>query len=131
MKAQPCGRVVTCYSAVDRFFPACGLYDLTEGIYHGNPKTPYEQAEANQLDYQLAQVRCKPGQRILDLGCGYGTLLERIRRRGAKGVGITISAEQVRCCRQKNLDIHLLDDLGIPSTLLVLSLPKSMQLYDV
>ena len=28
-------RVADCYSAVDRFFPACGLFDLTEGIYRG------------------------------------------------------------------------------------------------
>ena len=113
-KAQPLGKVATCYSAVDRFFPACGLFDLTEGIYHGNPKTPYEQAEANQLDYLLDQVRCEPGRRVLDLGCGYGTLLERIRQRDAKGVGITISTEQVRFCRQKNLDVHLLDYRAIP-----------------
>ena len=106
---QPWETVVTCYSAVDRFFPACGLFDLTEGIYHGNPKTPYEQAEANQLNYLLDQVRCGPGRRILDLGCGYGTLLERIRLRDATGVGITISSEQVRYCRQKMLDVHLLD----------------------
>ncbi len=113
--AQTWGKVATCYSALDGFFPACGLFDLTEGIYHGNPKTPYEQAEANQLDYLLDQVRCEPGRHILDLGCGYGTLLERIRQREANGVGITISAEQVRCCRQKNLDVHLLDYRTIPS----------------
>jgi len=106
---QPWETVVTCYSAVDRFFPACGLFDLTEGMYHGNPKTPYEQAEANQLNYLLDQVRCGPGRRILDLGCGYGTLLERIRLRDVTGVGITISSEQVRYCRQKMLDVHLLD----------------------
>ncbi len=108
------GKVATCYSVTDRFFQACGLLDLTEGIYHGNPKTPYEQAEANQLDYLLDQVRCESGRRVLDLGCGYGTLLERIRQRDAKGVGITISAEQVRYCRQKNLDVHLLDYRAIP-----------------
>jgi cyclopropane-fatty-acyl-phospholipid synthase len=75
---------------------------------------PYEQAEANQLDYLLNQVRCEPGRRVLDLGCGYGTLLERIRQRDAEGVGITISAEQVRCCRQRNLDVHLLDYRAVP-----------------
>ena len=113
-KVQPWGKVATCYSAFDSFFPACGLFDLTEGIYHGNPKTPYEQAEANQLDYLLDQVQCEPGRRVLDLGCGYGRLLERIRQRDAEGVGITISAEQVRYCRQKNLDVHLLDYRAIP-----------------
>ena len=33
---HPWKRVATCYSAVDRFFPVCGMFDLTEGIYHGN-----------------------------------------------------------------------------------------------
>jgi len=111
---QPWKTVVTCYSAVDRFFPACGLFDLSEGMYLGNPKTPYEQAEANQLDYLLDQIKCGPNRRILDLGCGYGTLLERIRLRGAIGVGITISPEQVRSCRQKMLDVYLLDYRAIP-----------------
>jgi len=112
--AQPSPTVVTCYSAVDRFFPACGLFDLTEGMYHGNPETPYEEAQANQLDYLLDQIRCGPGRRVLDIGCGYGTLLERIRQRGAMGVGITISPEQLQFCRARNLDVYLLDHRAIP-----------------
>jgi cyclopropane-fatty-acyl-phospholipid synthase len=106
--------VVTCYSAVDRFFSACRLFDLTEGMYHGDPKTSYEQAQINQLDYLLDQIQCEPGRRVLDIGCGYGTLLERIRKRGAKGVGITISPEQLKYCRQKRLDVYLLDYRRIP-----------------
>ncbi|MBV8312258.1 MAG: class I SAM-dependent methyltransferase, partial [Planctomycetaceae bacterium] len=73
---QPWETVVTCYLAVDRFFPACGLFDLTEGIYHGDPETPFEQAQINQHDYLLDQVLCGPGRRVLDIGCGSGTLLE-------------------------------------------------------
>ena len=110
----PCERVVVCYSAVDRFFPACGLYDLTEGIYHGDPATPYEQAQANQHEYLLDQIRCEQGRRVLDIGCGYGTLLERIGRRGATGIGITVCCEQVRRCRQRQLDVQLLDYRAIP-----------------
>jgi hypothetical protein len=62
---QPWKTVVNCYSAVDRFFPACGLFDLTEGIYHGNPELPFEQAQANQHDYLLNQVQCGEGGRLL------------------------------------------------------------------
>ena len=29
--------VVACYSLFDKFFPACGLLDYTEGIYHNDP----------------------------------------------------------------------------------------------
>lgn len=111
---QPWPMVVNCYSAVDRFFPACGLFDLTEGIYHGNPGTPFEEAQANQHDYLLDQVRCEPGRRVLDIGCGYATLLERIRQRDAAGVGITLSSEQARHCRSKKLDGRVLDYRAIP-----------------
>ena len=106
---KPWGTVVTCYSAVDRFFPACGLFDLTEGIYHGNSETPFEQAQANQHEYLLDKVQCGPGQRVLDIGCGYGTLLQRARYRGTVGVGITVNPEQVCHCRRNGLDVHLLD----------------------
>jgi cyclopropane-fatty-acyl-phospholipid synthase len=83
-------------------------------MYHGNPETSYEQAQANQHAYLLDQIRCKPGRRVLDIGCGYGTLLERIRQRGATGVGITISPEQLRYCRRKNLEVYLYDHCAIP-----------------
>ena len=86
--SRPEKRVTTCYAAFDAFFPRFGLFDMTEGIYDG-PDTTYERAQANQHDYLLDQARCGPGSRLLDLGCGYGTLLERARRRGVDGVGIT------------------------------------------
>jgi cyclopropane-fatty-acyl-phospholipid synthase len=113
-KEQPWSKVVTCYSAVDRFFPTCGLYDLTEGIYHGNPNLPFDEAQANQHDYMLDQVKCGAGSRLLDIGCGYGTLLQRARQRGAVGVGITINPEQAGLCRRKGLDVHLLDYRTVP-----------------
>ncbi|MBN2316528.1 MAG: class I SAM-dependent methyltransferase [Sedimentisphaerales bacterium] len=111
---QPWETVVTCYSAVDRFFPACGLFDLTEGIYHGNPNLPFEQAQANQHDYLLDQVRAGPGSRMLDIGCGYGTLLARAKRLGVAGVGITVTPEQVQRACRNGLDVHLLDYRAIP-----------------
>ena len=111
---KPWGTVVTCYSAVDRFFPACGLFDLTEGIYHGNPELSFEQAQANQHDYLLEQVQCVAGGRLLDIGCGYGTLLQQARHRGTVGVGITVNPEQVCYCRRNGLDVHLLDYRDVP-----------------
>jgi cyclopropane-fatty-acyl-phospholipid synthase len=98
----------------DKFFPICGLLDYTEGIYHDDPSTPYEVAQRNQIAYLLDEVKCGSGVRILDVGCGNGTLLEAVRERGATGTGITISPEQVDLCRKRGLDVHLLNykDLG-------------------
>jgi cyclopropane-fatty-acyl-phospholipid synthase len=105
---------VNCYTILDKFFPPCGLPDYTEGIYHGDPKTPFLEAQRNQLQYLLDEVRCGRGTRVLDVGCGNGRLLEEIRGRGAIGVGVTVSPEQVRLCRRRGLDARLLDykDLG-------------------
>jgi cyclopropane-fatty-acyl-phospholipid synthase len=113
-KAREWGTVVTCYSAVDRFFPSCGLFDLTEGVYHGNPELPFEQAQVNQHDYLLDQVQCGPGRRLLDIGCGYGTLLERAKGRGAIGIGITVTPEQVQWSRRNGLSVHQIDYRAIP-----------------
>src|SRR5439155_3886268 len=83
--------------------------DFTEGLYGGDPRTPLEQAHANQHEYLLDQIQCGPGSSVLDVGCGYGTLVARARRRGAKAVGITLSPEQVRRGRRAGLAVRLLD----------------------
>src|SRR5262245_10885224 len=98
--------VVRCYSLFDRFFPACGLLDYPEGLYHGDSTTPYEVAQRNQINYVLNEVGCTAGTRILEIGCGNGTLLDAVRERRATGVGITISPEQVALCRQHGLDVR-------------------------
>lgn len=100
--------VVNCYSLVDLVWGNCGG-QLTEGMYLGNPATPYEQAQANQLNWLLDQIGCGAGSRILDIGCGYGTLLAQAAGRGAKAVGITISPIQARRCCNNGLDVRLLN----------------------
>ncbi len=102
-------RVVTCYSVFDKYFPTTGLLDYTEGIYNDDPATPYEQAKLNQFDYLLDQIECGPGVRVLEVGCGNGTLLERMRQRGAHGIGITITPDQVMLCREQGYDVRLMD----------------------
>ncbi|MBI3838580.1 MAG: class I SAM-dependent methyltransferase [Planctomycetia bacterium] len=100
---------ISCYTFFDKVFPDCGLLDFTEGMYHGDPTTPYETAQRNQIRYLLDEVGCGSGTRLLDVGCGNGNLLEEARNRGARPVGITISPEQVRRCQSRGLDARLVD----------------------
>jgi cyclopropane-fatty-acyl-phospholipid synthase len=101
--------VANCYGFFGRVFPDCGFIDYTEGIYHGNPDLPFDEAQHNQVCYVLDEARCTAGTRVLDIGCGNGRLLEEARRRGATAVGITISSDQLEYCRRRGLDVRLLD----------------------
>lgn len=51
----------------------------------------------------------QPGEHILDLGCGDGTLTEKIVERGATVVGIDNSIEMVGAARAKGIDARLMD----------------------
>ncbi len=50
----------------------------------------------------------KPGERILDVGCGEGTLTRKIAERGATVLGIDASPEMVAAARAKGVDALLL-----------------------
>ena len=51
----------------------------------------------------------QPGERILDIGCGEGTLTKRIIERGATVLGIDNSPEMIAAARAKGIDAVLLD----------------------
>jgi cyclopropane-fatty-acyl-phospholipid synthase len=55
------------------------------------------------------QIGISTGRRVLDLGCGWGPLLNFIRSRGGTGVGVTLSSAQAAACRRRGLDVHLYD----------------------
>ena len=71
------GTTVDCYEFLDRMFRQAGVLDYTEGFYNGDSTLSYEQAQHNQICYLLDQIECRKGSRILDVGCGNGTLLGR------------------------------------------------------
>lgn len=53
------------------------------------------QAQERKIDHILTKVRLQPGQRLLDIGCGWGALVIRAAQRfGARCVGITLSENQ-------------------------------------
>ena len=57
----------------------------------------------------LALLAPKPGERILDLGCGDGALTARIAAAGADVVGVDCCPDMVAAARARGLDVVLAD----------------------
>ena len=58
------------------------------------PGDTLEAAQHRKIDLLLDRLDLKPGQRLLEIGCGWGTLAIAAARRGVDVVGLTLSAEQ-------------------------------------
>jgi cyclopropane-fatty-acyl-phospholipid synthase len=63
--------------------------------WHESPDTTLEEAQRAKLDMVCRSLDLSPGSRMLDVGCGWGSLvLHAAREYGAKVTGVTISREQ-------------------------------------
>jgi cyclopropane-fatty-acyl-phospholipid synthase len=99
------------YSLIDRIFRLSlgELADFSGAKYDGDFSLTLEEAQHRKHEYVAEQIGIEPGRRILDLGCGWGPLLNFVRERGAEGVGVTLSSAQLEACRRHGLDVHLED----------------------
>jgi cyclopropane-fatty-acyl-phospholipid synthase len=76
-----------------RLIYSCGYWEEARTL---------EAAQRAKLDLVFRKLDLKPGQRVLDVGCGWGGGLEYAAREyGVEGVGITISREQADYARSK------------------------------
>ena len=73
-----------------------------------------DSAQEAKLDLVCRKLRLKPGMRILDIGCGFGSFLKYAAEKyGVSGVGITLSKEQLnfakKSCEGLPIEIRLQD----------------------
>jgi len=83
-----------------------------------------EQAQLQKIHHTLKKLRLRPGQRLLDIGCGWGSLVtEAARSYGVRAVGLTLAENQHELgCRRINregltgrAEIRLQDYREIPA----------------
>ena len=59
-------------------------------------------AQTRKLDYLCRKLRLRPGDRLLDIGCGWGGLVRHaVRNYDVEALGITLSEEQARFARER------------------------------
>ncbi|MEA2423306.1 MAG: cyclopropane-fatty-acyl-phospholipid synthase [Thermoleophilaceae bacterium] len=99
------------YSLIDRIFRLSlgESADFSGAKYDSDFSMTLEEAQRRKHEYVASQIGIEPGRRVLDLGCGWGPLLNFVRSRGATGLGVTLSSAQAAACKRNGLDVHLRD----------------------
>ncbi|CAJ1494954.1 class I SAM-dependent methyltransferase [[Mycobacterium] burgundiense] len=69
-----------------------------------DPNATLEEAQENKYRLVFEKLRLKEGDRLLDVGCGWGGMVRYAARRGVRTVGATLSAEQAAWAQQKIRD---------------------------
>ena len=91
-----------------------GAYRVYSGGYwRGGAKT-LDEAQSAQLERNCQMLALRPGETLLDMGCGWGEQLKWAwTHHGVRGVGLTLSHEQVAyaCeqCADMPIEFHLTD----------------------
>jgi cyclopropane fatty-acyl-phospholipid synthase-like methyltransferase len=68
----------------------------TSGFFQ-HPGQTLEQAQDNKMNLVCSKLQLKPGERLLDVGCGWGTLVcHAAKIYGVDATGITIAEEQTK-----------------------------------
>jgi cyclopropane-fatty-acyl-phospholipid synthase len=77
------------------------------------PGETLEEAQRRKVNRMLDRLQIRPGDRLLEIGCGWGTLAIEAAKRGARVVGLTLSAEQKSWAEEKIAAAELSDRIEI------------------
>lgn len=82
--------------------------------YWPDPDSTLEVAQRDKLDLICRKLDLRPGLRLLDVGCGWGSMaVHAAREYGVSVVGITLSQEQAAYARKRVADEGLTDKVEI------------------
>ena len=82
--------------------------------YFKNENDTLYDAQMNKIHHTLKKLNLKEGESLLDIGCGWGTLLiEAAKKYKVKGLGITLSDEQYKKFSERIVEENLQDYLEV------------------
>jgi len=89
-----------------RMVYSCGYWD--DGV------ATLDDAQTAKIDYTLRKVRLKPGERLLDIGCGWGALVIRAAQQfGAHALGVTLSRRQHEEANRRIIEAGVADKVRV------------------
>lgn len=83
--------------------------DFSCAFFDGDFSQTLEEAQEAKHRWALEGIGFNPPDSVLDVGSGWGPILNAVRRRGGSGLGLTLSSAQAGYCASKGLDVLLQD----------------------
>ena len=92
------------------------LYDLFLDKKHRQYSCAYftkadetlEEAQQNKINHIIKKLNLKPGQKVLDIGCGWGGMAFEIARQSqCEVLGISLSENQINYCNKKAKELNM------------------------
>ena len=76
--------------------------------YFLNENESLEDAQQNKINHIIKKLDLKPGQKVLDIGCGWGGMAFEIARQSQCEVtGISLSENQIKYCNEKAKELKM------------------------
>lgn len=82
--------------------------------YFRTPDEPLDDSQRRKMDHVCRKLRLRPGQKLLDIGCGWGGLLRHaVQHFGVTGIGVTLAGQQADWAMRANREAGLADRIRI------------------
>ena len=112
-KGRDAGMISHHYDVSNRFYELVLGPSMTYtcAVYR-TPEDTLEQAQAEKYDLVCRKLDLQPGQRLLDVGCGWGGMVRHAAREyGVRALGVTLSRQQASWAKSA-IDREGLGDLA-------------------
>ncbi len=81
--------------------------------FNGDFSLTLEQAQEKKHKFIWDNLHIKPGQKVLDIGCGWGAFVDYLDKRGADAYGVVLAQGQADACKKNGLNVHQMNSKDI------------------
>ncbi|NCD09106.1 MAG: methyltransferase domain-containing protein [Negativicutes bacterium] len=130
-KAEQKGNIGRHYDLGNDFFSLWLDKTMTYSCaYFTNSDDTLEQAQRNKIEYILKKLNLRQGERLLDIGCGWGgIIINAAQEYGVNALGITLSEEQYVKTKERIEKLGLNDKVDV-KLMNYLDLDKNSYQFD-